>query len=291
MGGAALAVAVVLVAIGVSGSGNPTVPGRTIADAAAATSSVSGYRLAVTGSMKMPQLGRSIPITGSGTIDPRGHRGKLRMDMSGLSSLAPGKLSASDLHVDEVLDNVVIYMRSPLFQKQLPGGKQWMKMDMSKVGRSFGLDFSQLGGTDPTQSLDQLRSVSGKVEKLGSATVRGVRTTHYRTRVDLNRYPDLVRPAQRTAAKAGVKRLIAMIGTSSYPAEIWIDARKRVRRVGMSMSFKLPNAPGDQRMSFKMVEDLYDFGIKVKVETPPTDQVFDASKLAGQASLGARKAP
>src|SRR5512133_461295 len=44
----------------------------------------------------------------------------------------------------------VMYMRSPLLQAQLPRGKSWIRIDLSKQGASIRLDFSSLINTTQT---------------------------------------------------------------------------------------------------------------------------------------------
>ena len=60
----------------------------------------------------------------------------------------------------------------------------------------------------------RLRAVSEEVEELGTEDVRGVETTHYRTTVDLRRYPDLVPPDRRELARRSIE-----VGAVDPPAD------------------------------------------------------------------------
>jgi hypothetical protein len=282
IGGAAVVLAAVLVAIGVGGgSSTPTAPSSTIANAAAATAKLPGYRVSVTGSMSSATLGREIPLEGSGVIAAHDHAAALDMTMSGVPGLSGGKMT-----MHEVMSGFVMYMRSPLFEGKLPDGKSWLKVDLRKATQEFGIDPSEFT-SDPTKALDQLRAVSGRVERLGADTVRGVRTTHYRATVHLRRYPDLVPADRRAEARKGVDKLIALIGRSKFPQEVWIDAQRHIRRVGLDMTYRVATAPGKPTVSMKMVEDLYDFGTRVPVDIPSDDDAYDATKLAQQGVQGA----
>jgi hypothetical protein len=280
VGGAVVAIAAILVVVGVGGSSTETVPSSTITDAAAATSSTSGYRMALNGSMKVPGVDRTIPLRGTGVIDSKRRSAAMTMRFSGLPNLPSGA------KIDEVMQDYVIYMRSPMFEKGLPNGKSWMKIDIRKSSQQFGIDPSQMS-TDPTKALDQLRAVSGRVERVGRESVRGVSTTHYRATADLRRYPNLVPPERRDEARKGVEKLIELTGTESFPEDVWVDSRKHIRRFAFEFKMRVPNLPGNQRISMKMQEELYDFGVPVRVEVPSADETFDATKLAQRAQRDA----
>jgi hypothetical protein len=68
-------------------------------------------------------------------------------------------------------------------------------------------------------------------------------------------------------------------GTTSYPAEAWVDDAGRVRRMKIDMSF---NSPAGGAFTMSMTEDLFSFGTKVRVRPPAASQVVDASSLVNQ---------
>jgi len=100
-----------------------------------------------------------------------------------------------------------------------------------------------------------------------------VRTTRYSFRVDLRRLAD-----DNKALRESLNKVIEVMGVDSYPAEAWIDAEGRVRRLKIAMSMSMPQAGN---MTMTMVEDLYDFGARAEIFPPPDDQVVDLSKLVG----------
>ena len=68
---------------------------------------------------------------------------------------------------------------------QLPNGKTWVKVDVEQALKKLGLDLPNLGvGQSPTDVLAQLRG-SKNTRKVGTETIHGVRTTHYRGTVDV----------------------------------------------------------------------------------------------------------
>lgn len=284
-----LATALVLAACG---SSQDTVSSKLVSQAVTTTSNGGTFKIAITGSFRIPQLGRPIPLNGTGVVDPKTRSGRVSVDMSALSSMFGGSLGQSTsgpLRVDEVFANHVIYMKAPFYSRFLPKGKTWLRLDLAQFGKKLGIDLSQLSqfsGGDPRQTLDQLRAVSGDVKKVGTATVRGVPTTHYQAKVDLRRYPNLVPAAQRAAAQQGVKRLIDLTGTSSFPEDIWIDAQKRVRRIALAYSFRPKGQSSKQKLTFNETVDIYDFGATDKVTIPPASQTLDFTQLISQLSQG-----
>ena len=78
----------------------------------------------------------------------------------------------------------VMYMRSPSFQQQLPSGKSWLRVDLSKQAASLALDFSSLLNTS---SFAPLEKGLVSTTRLGRETVAGASTTHYRAVIDIRR--------------------------------------------------------------------------------------------------------
>ena len=280
------------VTLGACGGGGSTVSTKLVSDAVSTTSNGGAFRIAISGSFRIPQLNRPIPLNGSGIVDPRTRSGKVTVDMSSLSGLLGGQLgqtAGGALKIDEVFAQHVIYMKAPFYARFLPKGKSWLRLDIQQFGRKFGINVDQLtqfSGGDPRQTLDQLRAVSGDVKKVGSGTVRGVPTTHYRATVDLNRYPKRLPAAQRASAEQSVKRLIQLTHISKIPEDLWIDSQKRVRRIRLVYSFQPANASKGQKVSFDETLDLYDFGVRESIAAPPASQTVDFTSLLSQLSQG-----
>jgi hypothetical protein len=270
---AALAVAVVAGAILLLSGGKDTVPLSTVAKAADATSTSGGFRFAIDGQVEA-QGGNPVPIKGSGAIDPAARRGRLLFDSAGPLAGAAG----SNKKVEQIFEGDVIYMRMPAVAQQLGAKKAWLRVDIQEAGRALGVDpsqFGQIGGNDPRRMLDQIRSVSGDVEKVGSEKVRGEDTTHYRAEVDLRKYPERLPEKDREQARVAVERLIDQTGSPTYPIELWIDGDDLVRRVRVSYDFE-----GAQQASFTMTMEFFDFGTAIDVSPPPAKDVQDLTDLA-----------
>ena len=167
----------------------------------------------------------------------------------------------------------VIYIRLPAFlMSQLPGGKQWLKLDLSKVGKSSGLDLGKLMSGNqflPTDLLSMLKAEGAKVTKVGSATIDGTAATQYRVKVDMAK-------ALRSKGLAD-NPLLSGVAAHVKPISenVWVGNDGLLRRVQLSYSDK--DSP---RVAMTM--DLYDYGADVSVAAPPSSRVFDATLFAQQ---------
>jgi hypothetical protein len=161
-------------------------------------------------------------------------------------------------------------MRSPLFDKIVPTGK-WVKMDLEKLAKKEGADLGAImnaNQADPSQSLRMLMA-SSDARVTGSERIRGVQTTHYAFNIDLEK---LARDNK------AFKQLKEVAGSAFAPAEAWIDARGRVRRLAVTMSL---GAQLGTPVTMTMTEDLYDFGVQTNITRPSDDLVVDLSSLSG----------
>ena len=243
-----------------------------VARAADATAKTTSSRFAFSASMDVPNAG-SMSFQGYGLYDGKDKSGWMSMHFA-LPADAQARLGTADAGMEMMFEGgrgLVMYMRSPLFDREVPPGK-WVKMDVAALAKKEGVDLDALmnaNQADPSQTLRLLTASSG-ARATGHATVRGVRTTHYAFRIDLKRL------LQETK---GLERFADMTGTSSIPAEAWIDGRGRVRRLVVSMSL---GARLGTPMTMTMTEDLYDFGVEANITPPSGEMVVDYSELAGR---------
>ena len=150
----------------------------------------------------------------------------------------------------------------PSVRKGALAGKRWGVVDLAKAAKARGSDLSQLApSTAPGSILEQLRAV-GDVKRVGTATVRGVPTTHFHATVDLHKAAALLPPARRAQMQPQIDQLVLQAGQSTVPVEAWVDGQKRLRRESVTLGNL-----GTMRL------DLYDFGEQRRVVAPPADQV------------------
>jgi len=183
------------------------------------------------------------------------------------------QLGSADPSMEMIFDGghgLVMYMRSPLFDKVVPTGK-WVKMDLEKLAKKEGVDLGAImnaNQADPSQSLHMLMA-SSDARVTGSERIRGVQTTHYAFNIDLEKL------AHDNKAFSQLKEAT---GSAFAPAQAWIDARGRVRRLAVTMSL---GAQLGTPVTMTMTEDLYDFGVQTNITPPADDLVVDLSSLSG----------
>jgi len=228
-----------------------------------------------------------VEMTATGALDNANHRMNMQLDMSKFVTQLGGAASAlgnpSDWVGEEVGDfgegRAVLYMRLPVLTRLLPGGKPWIKMDLNAIGKQAGIDLSQFTqfASDPSRMVDWLRTASGDVTTVGTETIDGVETTHYRATVDLSKYPDLVPADQRDAVRKAVDAITKEAHVSSFPIHVWVGKDGLVRQVRTVLTETIQG----QTMNVVTSERFYDFGAPVDIQVPADDQVTDISSLAG----------
>ncbi|WP_027007944.1 hypothetical protein [Conexibacter woesei] len=246
-----------------------------VAQAADVTGAQKGG-IAMTIRGEVGAAGQTVPLSGSGTFDRAGKLGQMSMTTSA---------AGQTIKMDEIIKGHTVYVTSDAFKGKLPGGKDWMKLDLDAAAKSQGIDLSSLTGgggasQDPSQVLDYLKG-AGTSTKVGDETINGVPTTHYHAVIDL----------KKAAAKGGadaekaVSQLEKLSGVSSLPLDVWIDKDHLVRRESMKYDMTVQG----QRASMSMTVDMTKYGVDVTAKPPADSDTIDASKLLD--SLGRSGSP
>ncbi|HEY4349117.1 MAG TPA: LppX_LprAFG lipoprotein [Gaiellaceae bacterium] len=257
-----------------------------VADAATKTENAGGAKLAMTISVDAPSASKQFSITANGEFDKT--QADITMDLS--SALAGSGLSlpsgsgAVELRYLQESGDPVVYANLGFLASEIPGGKSWVRLDLAQAAKSAGIDLGQLMGQsnqNPGQILDMLRA-SGSVTTVGSETVNGASTTHYKASVDLSKLPQL----QGKVGQELTKQL-SDAGITDVPFDVWIGDDGLVHRLTMTEALKGVNVA--------VTLDISDYGTDVNVSAPASDQVFDATGLAsmlgGTASGGSASLP
>jgi len=235
-----------------------------IASAAAHTESASGARMAVRYVYTYPNLPKSISATGEGEYNGKTGRSQLSVSVP---------VPNGDIELEAVGDSRTAYLRSDAFKDGLPPGDEWMRFE---IGLANSTETSAAGSSDLKAQLSQLRAVSGDVEALGDARVRGVETTGYRSSFDLADYASYLRKQGSGVAARQYEHLAETMPTTNE-VEVWIDAGNLVRQVRIRTSYLKPKKLQPQVMD--MTIDYFDFGITPEVQLPDPSTVFDATPL------------
>ena len=242
-----------------------------VARAANTTAQTTSSRFEFRASLSARSVG-SLSFNGNGVYDGKNKSGWMNMHFA-LPPTAQAQIGSTDPSMEMIFDGshgLVMYMRSPLFNKIVPTGK-WVKMDLEKIAKKEGVDLGAImnaNQADPSQSL-RLLMASSNARVTGSERIRGVQTTHYAFSID---YKKLAH------GNKAFKKLQQATGSISAPAEAWIDAKGRVRRLAVAMSLGGQLATP---MTLTMTQDLYDFGVRTNIMPPSDDLVVDLSSLTG----------
>ena len=192
-----------------------------LARASAKTTSIAGAHLALNASIT--SLGQSLAVTGSGEIGDHGRRAHILLS-----------LPMSSTPLEAIAADGSFYVRGGPVATLAQG--KWVRVKADDP--TFNLS-----AADPAQLLQYLRSTS-KVERRGTATVRGVRTTHYVARIQPKQ---LARPV---------------------PVDVWVDNAGLVRRLSLRL----------QQVRASL--DLFDFG-DVSIDVPASSDTVDLSNMLG----------
>jgi hypothetical protein len=275
---------------GCGGSSSVSAALDPVAKAASISTSTPGYKIKLTMQFSSAQLPSGLTATGGGAFDVRDHAGSFAIEMNlGNNPQANRALGSNTLHIDEVIDHQTIYVKLPAaIGGKIPGGKPWLKVDLAKLGSAAGVPglsslASNPAGSDPSQMLQYLRAVSGTITQVGSETVNGTATTHYRATVSLDRVAGQVPEAQRQAAQSAIAAMEKMTNLHALPVDVWIDSGHYVRRMLMTFAENLPTG---QALTAKMTIDFSDYGPQPRPAVPSADQAADLSALLGGSLQG-----
>jgi hypothetical protein len=263
----ATAVAALLVLLAAcSGGGDGGDAAETVRQSPERTAAAGSARVGL--SITFSSAGNQGVVSGDGLVDLTNSRGAVTLDLGGLG----GTLISGP--VDTVLAREGLFVKLP--PSLLAGSKPWVKIDLSAVAGAAGVNLGSVGqlqSVDPSQVLHFLKGAADSVKKVGEEQVRDVETTHYRGNLDLNKAAADAPPEVQEA----IRQAISGLGTSTIPANVWIDDEGRMRRL------RLQTAGESGAPAGTLEFELYDFGVTADVQLPPADQVTDlASSFGGR---------
>lgn len=252
--------------------------GQAIQRAAYVSNSASGYRVAVGFQEGSTALGGTITGTGSGAFNLPKRAGRMSLSLNGTGVLA----AAGTMQVQEILNGSTVYLKlPPQVTAQLPGTRPWISVNFNQVGRAAGIQnltslFGGSGASNPGEFLQYLRSTSSTgVRSLGTATVNGHQTTHYRATINLLKAPAAAPASMRAGMRQAVATLEKLTGLRSVPVDVWVDSRHLVRR--MTMAYTVSASGQSVRTRIRL--DFLSYGPQPVPVPPPASQVTDAGTL------------
>jgi hypothetical protein len=226
-----------------------------VAQAADKTKNVAGAHFVM--NARVVAEGQTVEFRGPGEIADHGRKFHMLMTMPAAILGMKGATGGS-VTFEAVSSGKQFYLRGGPFT-QMAGGK-WVVI--GDEGASFNL-----GQNDPSRMLEYLRAVS-KIKERGTDTVRGVKTTHYETRIQLHQVADKVSPEIARA----LEQISTSLGTDEIPLDVWVGDDGLVRKLTMNW---VP-----RQGSFVLDMELFGFG-DVDIDVPGADETVNLKQLLG----------
>ncbi len=191
------------------------------------------------------------------------------MKMTALDQEAGG--TAEIRLVDEAM-----YIGGGAAAAQQMDGKSWIKFDLSdlgKEGEALGSEaLASQANKNPAQDATLLTG-SDDVTKVGTETVDGVKTTHYKGTVTLDRFRESLKDEDketREQREKAVEQYEAM-GVETLTMHIWIDGKDQTKQ--FRMQGEGTKGPLDMTITFLGVNE------SVTVEAPPAKETTDLAEM------------
>jgi hypothetical protein len=276
-----LALTTLLVLASCAEGGTPVSPRDAVLDAMTAVYEAGSYHQELR--LSMSAEGQSFSITAEADVDNATQRAAMTMDLGMLGG-----------EMEMVMDDGVIYMRSPAFEG---APTPWVSLDPSKMDPAVAGQFGGFGAgtTDPSAYAGLFAGVFD-VKASGEANIDGIATTRYTGTIDLQKvlegFANVVgedADAKTTEQlEAAVEQFEALGIEGKIPFQIWIDEEGLPRRQRITMDFG-DLVPGTGDAGMEMTVDYSAFGEPVDVELPKASEVTDVTKMMADAGAAAEK--
>jgi hypothetical protein len=199
------------------------------------------------------------------------------MDMSGMAAAAGDEIPAElgdlfgEMEVREIGD--ISYVKFPFFNMFLGAETPWISMPADESGPTDGFTMTSPG--NPSEILGSFEEAGAMVEVVGSESVNGVDTVHYRVVFDTETLLAEATPEERAELEAQ-----GPIPIDELPMDVWISDDGLVVRFIMEIDGdSVETEPGEAFGHMSMRYDMFELNSGVVVEPPPPDQVTDVDDL------------
>jgi hypothetical protein len=162
-------------------------------------------------------------------------------------------------------------------------GKSWIKFDMSALGADKQVNADQLGAgqADKNPATESTFLTGSKdVKKVGTETVDGVKTTHYKGTVTLEEFRDSLKGKDKATREKREKSLdqYEKMGIDALTMDMWIDGDDHTKQFRMR---------GDaDKGKLDMTITFLDFNKPVTVKAPPAKDTADLAQMMKEAQQG-----
>ncbi|PPS82798.1 DUF1396 domain-containing protein [Streptomyces sp. MH60] len=244
-------------------------PAAAVAKAAKNTEEINSLRYRMTG--KVPEEGR-VKAEAEMQIKPT-----LAMSMK-MTALDQGADGTAEIRL---VDKALYIGGGPEAAKEMDG-KSWIKFDMSAMGADEELN--QLGGASQADKNPATESTfltgAKDVEKVGTETVDGVKTTHYKGTVTLADLEKSIGDEDKATQDKRQKSLeqYEKMGVDKLTMDMWVDGDDQTKQ--FRMRGEADKGPLDMTITF------LGFNEPVKVTAPPAAETADLAEMMKGAEQG-----
>ncbi|MGZ3100848.1 DUF1396 domain-containing protein [Streptomyces sp. H62] len=259
-------------AVGCSDGGEESpkmTPAAAVAKAAKNTEEIDSLRYRMTG--RAPEEGR-VEAEAEMQIKPT-----LAMSMK-MTALDQG----ADAKAEIRLVDKAMYIGGGAAAAKEMDGKSWMKFDLAAMGADDELN--QLGGASQADKNPAAESTfltgAKDVEKVGTETVDGVETTHYKGTVTLAELEKTLGDEDKATREKRQKSLeqYKKMGLDKLTMDMWIDGDDHTKQ--FRMRGKADKGPLDMTITF------LGFNEPVKVTAPPAKDTVDLAEMMEESQAG-----
>jgi hypothetical protein len=238
-------------------------PAAAVAKAAKNADDITSFRYRMTG--KVPQAGK---VSGEAAMSIK----PLAMSME---MTASGKTGGQ---VEIRLVGNAMYINGGAEAAKEMDGKSWIKFDMSGAEKKMGVDSLGAGQANQNPASESTFLAGSKdVKKVGSETVDGVKTTHYKGTVSLDDLEASLKSKDKATRERREKSIqqYEKMGVDSLTMDMWIDGDDHTKQ--FRMRGEADKGPLDMTITF------LDLNKPVKVTAPAAKDTVDLAEMMKQA--------
>jgi hypothetical protein len=244
-------------------------PAAAVAKAAKKTEAITSLRYRMTG--RVPEQGR---VSGEAALS---------MKPPAMSMKMTTEDKAADGQVEIRLVGKAMYIGGGAQVAKELDGKSWIKFDMSALGAGKQLNADQLGAgqADRNPAAESTFLTGSKdVKEVGTETVDGVQTKHFKGTVTLEAFRESLKGKDKATREKREKSLdqYEKMGIDALTMDMWIDGDDHTKQFRMQ---------GDaDKGTLDMTITFLDFNKPVTVEAPPAKDTADLAQMMKDAQEG-----
>ncbi|MET8828777.1 DUF1396 domain-containing protein [Streptomyces sp. NPDC004610] len=222
-------------------------------------------------------------VPGEGQVEGTASMSMKPLAMSMKMEVAPGGASAPEGGEVEIrlVDQAMFINGGEEAAKEMDG-KSWIKFDLAALGA--GDELSELGGAgqaekNPASEAGFMADAEG-VEEVGTETVDGVETTHYKGTITLADLRDSLKDEDKETREAREKSLEQYedLGIEKMTMDMWVDGEERTKQFRVRGDAE--QGPMDVTITF------FDINKPVEVKAPPAAETVDLAEMMNDLQAG-----